>query len=172
MTVRGCEILVMVLVEKECFMDATTKLEDNLNTFKQYSNEFGAADLTDLLRQRKDVRVAYIEKLCNLWRVTSQLTDLIEKQGWHYAETDLQELLNKVDDDLDTVEKALQNLQGTHSSVLNTLMKLDQSLEKLFSSLSHIEIKLFDDKISGFCPKVIPEERRLQAKETLTGIGI
>lgn len=162
----------MVSVEKECLMNATTKLKDNLNTFEQYSNEIGATELTVLLRQRKDVRSAYVEKLCELWRVTSKLTELIEEQGWHYDETDLQDLLDKVDDDLDSVEKALQDLQDTHPSVLNTLRKLYQSLEKLFSKLSHIEIKLFDDKISGFCPETIPEKRRLQAKETLTGVCI
>lgn len=153
-------------------MNATTKLKDNLNMFEQYSNELSTANPNVVLRQRKEVKIAYVEKLCNLWRVTSKLTDLIEQQGWCYGETELQELLDKVDDDLDAVEKALQNLQGTHSSIVNTLMKLYQSLEKLFSSLSRIEIKLFDDKISRFCPEVIPEERRLQAKKTLTEICI
>jgi uncharacterized membrane-anchored protein YhcB (DUF1043 family) len=151
-------------------MNATTKLKDNLNTFEQYSNEFSATDPAVILRQRKDVRVAYVKKLCDFWRVASRLTKLIKEEGWHYDETDLQELLDKVDDNLDSVEEALQNLQGTHSSVLNTLNKLYQSLEELFSSLSHVEIKLFDDKISRFCPEVIPQERRLQAKETLTGV--
>ena len=148
-------------------MKATIELKSNLNKFEEHSNNLDRGDLIIRLNKEIEFRKYYVHELCEFTWLIDRLINSIKRQGWQYTQADLRELLNRVDDDLDSVENSAEMLKNTHPSVPRTLDGVQKKLEDLYSFLSHIEMDLFDQKLDEFCPEIIPEQRRIQAENTL-----